>query len=284
MAQRARDKGATITTIGVDVEYNEKVLAAIAQESNGHHYFVENDAALARVFEEEAEGLSGSVARDAEIAVQLPANVVLDRVFDRSFRRSGDKVLIPLGSFAGSDVKTVLMKVHVTGRRDPGATALASFEMSYRDLTTDKDVHDKASLTGTLVREGGEASPLDAVVASRVQRSETVQTLKEANVLFEQGKVGEAQRKIAKGETDLRALSARAKSQASPAKQSAVAADLENQSRALGAANSGFASAPAATASPKGGFASPPAAAAPESRAGRSAVRGNEANATRLGF
>src|SRR5260221_12256254 len=82
MAQRARDKSVTITTIGVDVEYNEKVLAAIAQESNGHHYFVENDEALARVFEQEAEGLSSTVASDAEISIQLPPNVELDRVFD----------------------------------------------------------------------------------------------------------------------------------------------------------------------------------------------------------
>jgi Ca-activated chloride channel homolog len=289
MAQRARDKGVTITTIGVDVEYNEKVLAAIAQESNGHHYFVENDEALARVFEQEAEGLSSTVASDAEVTIQLPANVELDRVFDRSFRRAGDKVVVPLGSFAANDVKTVLMKVRLTGkRRDPGATPVASAEVSYKDLVTGKGARVAFNLAASIVSDAKEASEIDAVVASRVQRSETVQTLKEANVLFEQGKVGEAQRKLAAGEASLRNVAEKAKAAAPSPKRRAVAADLEEQKSALGAANSGFAQAPAAA--PQAPFATPPGQAAPkpaaaqDSRAGKSAVRNNEQNATRLGF
>src|SRR5262245_43715324 len=49
IAQRAGSRGIPMTTIGVDVDFNEKIMAAIAQESNGHHFFVANDSDLARV-------------------------------------------------------------------------------------------------------------------------------------------------------------------------------------------------------------------------------------------
>ena len=54
IATRAQSQGVSITTIGVDVDYDEKALSAVALASNGRHYYVENDAGLARVFEAEA--------------------------------------------------------------------------------------------------------------------------------------------------------------------------------------------------------------------------------------
>src|ERR1700722_10274213 len=53
MAGRMRDRGTSITTMGVDVDFDEKVMAAIASESNGRHYFVPNAAALPSIFEQE---------------------------------------------------------------------------------------------------------------------------------------------------------------------------------------------------------------------------------------
>ena len=107
-----------MTTIGVDVDYNEKIMSAIAVDSNGRHYFVADPSGLPRVFEEEARSLTRTVASNAEIAIDLAPGVVLDRVFDRSFRRAGNQVLVPLGTFAGSDVKTVLLQVHVPHDRE----------------------------------------------------------------------------------------------------------------------------------------------------------------------
>src|SRR5262249_22091250 len=93
IAQRALSRGIPVSTIGVDVDYNEKILSAIAQESNGRHHFVENDAGLTRVFEAEAESLTGTVASSAEVAIDLAPGVELEQVFDRTFRRSGNRIL-----------------------------------------------------------------------------------------------------------------------------------------------------------------------------------------------
>ncbi len=133
IAQRAQGRGVSVTTIGVDVDYNEKIMAAIAQDSNGRHYFVADDSGLARVFEDEAQSLTRAVASNAEVAVELAPGVELDRVFDRSFRRAGNQIIVPLGTFAGPEVKTVLLKVRVPHDKE-GAVAVAGVDLAYRDL------------------------------------------------------------------------------------------------------------------------------------------------------
>ncbi|MCC6552447.1 MAG: VWA domain-containing protein [Polyangiaceae bacterium] len=291
MAQRARDRGVSITTIGVDVEYNEKILSAIAQESNGRHYFVESDAALARIFEAEAESLTSTVASGAEVAIDLAPGVELDRVFDRSFRRAGSKVIVPLGSFSQGEVKTVLLRVRLNGQQE-GEAALADVEMTYRDLVADAEGRCAGKLGVEITEDPAAASDLDAVVAGRVQRSETAAALKQANFLFQQGRVDEARRKLESRTQALQDVAKKAKTAAPASRAKDVERDFDGQVAALEDASSGFATPTFATppAAAFGGSspqaAAAPAAAAPpqESRQGKSAVRLNEQNATSLGF
>ena len=290
IAQRAASRGMSVTTIGVDVDYNEKIMAAIAQDSNGRHYFVENDAALARVFESEAESLTSTVASGAEVAIDLAAGVELDRVFDRTFRRSGNRIIVPLGNFAQGDVKTVLLKVKVPAQTD-GKVAVAGVDLTYRDLAANSDSRCAGKLA-LEVGDGAGAGDLDPVVSGRVRRSETVTALTEANGLFAQGRVAEATRKLEQQEKSLRAAAEDAKNSAPSAKAKDVADDFQNQIAAIGGANTGFQAPAAAAPSPaqatsdvNGGFATPPPAAAPQaSRAGKSAVKLNQQRAVDLGF
>ncbi|MDI1449181.1 VWA domain-containing protein [Polyangium sp. 6x1] len=285
LAQRARDRAIGISTVGVDVDYNEKILSAIAVESNGRHYFVENDAALARVFEGEAEALTQAVASGAEIDIDLAPGVELDRVFDRSFRRSGNRITVPLGTFSSGDVKTVLVKLRVPAGLN-GELAVASVDMHYKDLVKNEDGRCSGKLGVEVVDTN--ASDLDAVVAGRVNRSETASALEEANRLFEQGKVAEARRRIESREQDLRDSAAKAKTSAPAARAADVASDFDRQLAVVQQAQSGFAAPPpVAAAAPEpaaGPFATPPPAAPTESRQGRKAVRSNQEAATNMGF
>ncbi|MBK9265341.1 MAG: VWA domain-containing protein [Polyangiaceae bacterium] len=284
LAQRARDRNVSISTVGVDVDYNERILSAIAIESNGRHYFVENDAALQRVFEGEAESLTQAVASGAEVDIELAPGVELDRVFDRTFRRSGNRITVPLGTFSTGDVKTILMKVRLPSSSD-ATLAVANVDMRYRDLVKNEDGRCAGKLGVALV--DSEPSELDGVVAGRVNRSETAATLKEANLLFQQGKFDEARRRIQSREVALKDNLAKAKAAAPAERAEDVAKDFDKQLAAVQQAddgfNSPFATPPAGVAG--GGFASPPAAAAPApARQGKRQVRANEAAATDMGF
>jgi Ca-activated chloride channel family protein len=270
IAARARDRGTTVTTIGVDVDYNERILAAIAQEANGQHYFVENDAALAKVFEAEAEALVSTVASGTEATIALAPGVELDRVMGRSFRRQGANVVVPLGTFARGEVKTVLMKVKVPAGT-VGAVPVANVELAFKDLLKGTDGRCEGKLGLEVVATAAEATPIDAVVATRVERSETAQVLQTANSLFAQGRADEARRKLDEQARRVRGASAANVGNAPAKRAKDVNDDFDKQIAALDEAESGFATPPAATAAPVAGGAPQPAQKAEESRKGKAA-------------
>jgi Ca-activated chloride channel family protein len=221
-----------MSSIGVDSQYDDKLLVALANASNGRHYFVPEDGGLVKAFEEEAQRLASSVAAGVEAEIELPAGVELGKVFDRPFRREGNKIVVPLGSFGAGDRKSALLSLRVSPR-DKGVFATAKVTLRFEDLVAKR----AASCAGDLEALAGLATTeLDPEVLVRVRRSETAAALREANRFFDEGKLAEARASLRK-----------AKSKAEAAKSGGGAlsgrgkADLGAQVHSLEDAEKGFA-------------------------------------------
>ncbi len=241
IAQRASSRGTSITTIGVDVDYNERILSTIAQDSNGRHYFVADDSGLDRVFDTEAQSVTTAVASDAEASVELPPGVELVRVVDRTFRRVGNKVIFPLGVITAGDKKSVLLQVRVPTDRE-GQLTVADVSVTFRDHTTGADGRCNGKLTVAVAPNA--PRDVDPIVDARVNRTATADTLKEAADLFKQGRSEDARRKLAERRTSLLGLAATAATKASPARAADVKKDLDAQQAIVQQAESSFASPP----------------------------------------
>lgn len=296
MAGRMRSRGVTISTIGVDVDFDEKIMAAIASEAQGRHYFVANASGLPAVFGQEFDDILASVAKEAELAIDLAPGVEVAEVFDRSFRREGNKLIIPFGTFSSKQEKTVLVKLRVPTDRD-GDQPVADLKMAFRDLIKKADGSCNASLTLAIKNDGSEQKDLDPFVAARLERSRTAQTLTDANKLFEQGRVSEARAKLAARKDDLKKTEtlALASATASPSfaaprrAAKTIDRDFADQSAAIADAEQNFAPPPATkpvAVGPSGGgrFAQPPPQPAQSTREGKAQVRANQERATNLGF
>lgn len=243
LAQRVRNAGASISSIGVDVNYNERVLAALAQESNGHHHFVESSLGLDRVFEAELESLTHTIAKDAELRVDLGPGVRVERVFDRSFRQDGSRLFVPLGTFAEGEQKTLLARVHLD-RSAEGERPIANVKLAFSDTAQGARGECAGQLSLLMTRDAREFEPLDPLVLARVQRSETALALTEANQLFATGRGQLAQQRLANKLDDLRRERKSAALAAPKARARELESDFDRQEQALGAASAGFAEPP----------------------------------------
>jgi Ca-activated chloride channel family protein len=252
VSARMRGQGVSISTIGVDVDFDEKIMDAIAAESNGKHYFVAHASALPQVFSQEFDELATSVASDAEMLVELAPGVEVEEVFDRTFQRDGRKVRIPFGTFAAKQEKTALLRLRVA--ECEGTLGLA--------------ITDKASAQ----------TELDPFVAARLSRSRTAQTLTDANKLFEAGRSEEAKKTLGRRADELKkdeAVAVAAARRLAPAAAPMAAAkpidrDFADQLGAVNNASASFG---------KGGG---PGAA--PSRDEKAQVRSNQAEANAMHF
>ncbi|MFO0550126.1 MAG: VWA domain-containing protein [Polyangiaceae bacterium] len=250
ITRHAVDVGATISTIGVDVDFNERVMSAIALGGNGHHYFVEREADLARVFEAEAETISATVASDASAEIELAPGVEVLEVFDRSFDRSGSRITVPLGSFSVGARKTVLVKVRVPVSSNDAPMELASVRLRYRDVARGEAVNESGSLSVRPVADASQVAPMDGVVLDRVQRSETAAALEDANSLFRAGKTDAAQKRIDDARNQLQSRHGEAAKNAPAKKTRDIDTSFDGQAADLDKAQTRFKPAPTTTPKP----------------------------------
>jgi Ca-activated chloride channel family protein len=300
LAGRMTSKGVTISTIGVDVDFDEKVMAALANEGNGRHYFVANASGLPAVFAQEFDDVLASVATDAELVIELAPGVEVAEVFDRSFRREGNKIIVPFGAFSAKQEKTVLVKLRVPADKE-GTQTVADVKLAYRDLVKKGDRSCGGNLSVEVRGDGTEQRDIDPFVAARVERSRTATTLTEANKLFESGRTSEARAKLATRRAELKKTEgeslafAAAKPSVAPRRSArSLDRDFEEQLGAVALADRNFAPPPpgAGAGRPSDPFFAPVAAAkppqaapvTPASREGKASVRLNQQNASEFGF
>ena len=194
LARQARNRGVTISSIGVDIEYNERLMSALAREANGRHYFSETGANLEQIFDQELESLVKTVGKDGELTVELAPGVRVAEVFDRSYQQLDRRVIVPMGTFTAGEAKTFLMRLELPPS-PAGERPVANVTFSYDDLSgTTGSGECFGELALQMTEDPGEISPLDAVVLSRLTRSETARTLEQANAAFAAGRGTEAQR------------------------------------------------------------------------------------------
>lgn len=246
LAQSVHIRGTTLSSIGVDLAYNERIMAAIAEGGEGLHHFVADPSDLSRVFESEALSARSTVAQNLEAHVRLEPGVELVEVLDRSFTRSGTDLVFPLGSLSKGEVKTVLARVRVSASHAAEAP-VAAVEIRYRDLAKAKDVHSTGNLAATVATTTSEVDPF---VGARVERSQTASALQQANDLFRQGKLEEARKTLGARHATLEKARKKLdfdKMPFSPSRGKDAQSDVDRQLDSLSRAENGFATPPPAS-------------------------------------
>jgi Ca-activated chloride channel family protein len=244
IAARCREAGVSITSIGVDTQYNERVMAILALESNGRHHFVENATSLPAVFEKELASLNKTIAMDAEIVVTPAPGISLERVYDRTYRLEQNQVVVPLGTFAESERKTLLLALRTPPNR-AGQLDVARVELRYRDLTENRQQSATGELALTLSADKSAISELDLVVENRLNRSQAGDALEEANALYRAGNKAAARRKLQEQIDAVKRAETRSRTaKAKPKAAAQVDADYERQREALEEADDAFSESP----------------------------------------
>lgn len=239
VAKSARDASVGITTIGVGTSYNHKIMGAIALGSGGNHYFVEDPSSLEKAFLAEADKLKATVALAATATITLAEGVNLERVYDRSFEREGNRIKVQLGNFSAGDTRTVLVELSVpTG--NPGVVPVADVNLAYDDRVLGNAGRCEGKLSVAVKDDADAPAETDAQVATRVARSKTAATLSEVNELIEQGRTEEAEAKLKVQQQELAAAVEKVKRSAAPGKGEKLADDYAGQAATLGNAREGL--------------------------------------------
>lgn len=125
----------SVSTIGVGTDYNEDLMAQLAQKSDGNIYFVESGVDLPRIFAAELGDVLNVVAKKIKLTITLPEGVQPVDIIGREGRIRKNQIELYMNQLYGSQEKYALVEVKVP-RSTPGdrlkiATASVDYENPY---------------------------------------------------------------------------------------------------------------------------------------------------------
>ena len=138
LARQHRER-ISCSTLGVGIEFNEKLLMEMAEASGANYHFISDPATIPGIFSRELEGLRNVALTNARIEVQLSTGVQVKEVFRSSpqiyllkdVTPDAERALtIPLGDLESGVANSALM-VLVLPPRKPGRVRIAHASLCY---------------------------------------------------------------------------------------------------------------------------------------------------------
>ncbi|MFT3764870.1 MAG: VWA domain-containing protein [Minicystis sp.] len=250
LAARGADAGVQVSAIGVGLDYDEHTLNALAMQSSGRLYHLDEPRELASILEREIGLLQTTAATAAAIEVMpAPGVQILSADGVRYDAMANGAVQIPLGTmFAGQHREMLIrVRVHATGE---GTRPLASVRLRFRDPADgglERVQETVARYQVTSDRRLVEAHANEktrTIVATQQAAQITIEAAQQLN----DGRYAAADQQLAQAETKLKEAAAHAKSESD---RQRVMATVQSISKARAAAKADAAAPPAARPAPR---------------------------------
>src|SRR6266851_1789465 len=195
LVEKNRDQ-ISFSTMGVGVEFNEKLLQRLAQDSNGKYHFIGDPAEIPGIFEDELQGLRAVTLRNGRIEVTLSQGVQVREAFRASpeiymlgtpLVGEDRKISYEIGDLQAGVPGSVLLTL-VLPPRKPGMVRILQSNFHYEvpgggDATANCDLTVDYTLDRTLTskRNGRVMNLVDQVSIAKLQ-TKAEEELKAGNV------------------------------------------------------------------------------------------------------
>jgi Ca-activated chloride channel family protein len=185
----------SFSAMGVGVEFNEKLLMRIAQDSHGKYHFIGSSHEIPGIFEDELAGLRAVTVRNGKIDVTLSQGVQIREAFRASPEiyslgtplLENRKVTYEIGDLEANLPGSVLLTLVLPPRR-PGPVRIAQSEFRYevpgtgeRSINLDVTVEYSLDRSLTSKRNARVMNLVDQVSIAKLQ-SRAEEELKAGNV------------------------------------------------------------------------------------------------------
>ncbi|MBA2663267.1 MAG: VWA domain-containing protein [Bradymonadaceae bacterium] len=198
LASSYQAQGISLTTMGFGLDYNEDLMAAMADAGAGNYYFIANHYVIAGIFEREFQGLDRTVARGATVSIDVAPGVEVEKVYGFPFQQNGSRLHISLAEFAAGQNKNILMKLR-TQAAQTGSQPVLDVQLSYDDLLADRAVTQRTAVSAVVTSDARKAETMvNTDVIARVQDVEIASSMNEAMDYYQMGNAARAQEVISK--------------------------------------------------------------------------------------
>lgn len=133
LAQHAAAMRVSITALGLGLEYDETLLAELAQQTGGKFHFVEDSTQVAAVFRDEVLRLERVVAQNLALTLTPGPGVTIEGVLGHSAAPVGRGVQLGLGDLVEGSHRDLVVRLRVGPHRDGASLELMDAVLGFQD-------------------------------------------------------------------------------------------------------------------------------------------------------
>jgi Ca-activated chloride channel family protein len=161
-------QGVSVTTIGVGDDYNEDLMAGLAEASDANYYYVQDAEKLPEIFAKELGGLQTVTARNVTVMVTCAEGVEPIDLIGRPEKFVDRKTVVEFSPFASGQKRYLFLRCRVKAREAVRQMDLASVKVSYLDETngSEKVSTEQNVRIGVTTNEEEVASAINQTVAA----------------------------------------------------------------------------------------------------------------------
>lgn len=129
-------EGITVSTVGLGLDYNEDLMTALAQRSDGNHFYARSEDDLYSVVTRELGEVASVVARDVTLRVVCDERVRPVRAVGREADISGQTITSCLRQLYGDQTKYLVIEVELPAGETGEEMRVAEAEISYTSMAS----------------------------------------------------------------------------------------------------------------------------------------------------
>lgn len=133
LGRRLARRNVAVSTIGLGDDYNEDLMAALAESGAGNYYYVQDTEKLASIFAKELGKLLHVVARNVVITITCADGVTPIGFLGLDGEVKGPSATLRLGHLSGGQNRYALLRCRLDEERTVPARDVAGVEVRYDD-------------------------------------------------------------------------------------------------------------------------------------------------------
>lgn len=189
VAKNIRERSISVSTMGVGIDYNENLMANIADNSGGNYYYISKDVNMADIFRREWNLMQNVVANNAVATIELAKSVEVADVAGFQWSVENGKLLIQLPDIYSGETRRILVHLRAPASVK-SAVNLGKGEFTCTDISSGKPQTIVQTFTPSIqVVEDRKvvASNYDRDVQAKVASVQASKTMEEAYQKWESG-------------------------------------------------------------------------------------------------
>jgi Ca-activated chloride channel family protein len=128
-------EGISVSTVGVGNDYNEDLMTALSQNSDGNFYFVENSNDLPMIFSKELGSALQVAAKSLNLRIKCPAGIKPQGILGHECKINGNSIDLYFNQVYGGHGKSLILQVEVPPEKAQQTLEIANVELAYKDAT-----------------------------------------------------------------------------------------------------------------------------------------------------